>query len=173
MERETDNSRLPYADPTATPSAGLSPQSLALAGASNAGDVSRVRAIISSLPDGIDLPIPAAQYLSQVRLRSTANDLQDASTAGNIERVREVIDTWRSDPSLEDPTMEDMGRALILAAQNAHGKVVQFLLDQGVPVGQMAPKLAAREGPGAVDVFQAFLDHGWDVNSFDRIPCLQ
>lgn len=170
---ETDNPSLPYTDPTATPAAGLPPERLALSGASGAGDVSRVRAIISSLPDGINLPMPASQYLIDARLNSARNDLQDASRDGDVQRIHEIVQAWRSDPSLKDSTSEDMGMALILAAINAHPEAVQFLLDEGVPVGLMAPKLAAREGRGAIEVFQAFLDHGWDINSFDRIPSLQ
>ncbi|KAI8662363.1 hypothetical protein NCS56_01039900 [Fusarium sp. Ph1] len=62
MEMQTDNPSLPYTDPTAAPSAGISPESLALSGASDAGDVSRVRAILSSLPDGTALAVPPAQF---------------------------------------------------------------------------------------------------------------
>ncbi|KAI1074116.1 ankyrin [Whalleya microplaca] len=172
MEMQTDNPSLPYNDPIATPDAGISPEILALSAASDAGHVSRVGSILSSLPEGTVLPIPAEQYISRVRLRSATNDLQDASMLGDIERVRWVMEAWKADPSLEDPMVEDMGMALILAAQNAKGNVVRFLLDEGVHVGLMAPKLAARDGDGAVEVFQAFLDHGWDINSFDRIPAL-
>ena len=173
MEMQTNNPSLPYTDPTATPNVGLSPESLALSGASNAGDVSRVRSILSSLPDKTTLPCPPAEFLSRARFRSATNDLQDASKAGDIKQVRSVLQAWRLDLSLKDPTTEDMGMALILAAQNASGEVVRFLLDEGVPVGLMAPKLAAREGDEVAQVFQAFLDHGWDINSFDRIPPLQ
>ncbi|KAI8662362.1 hypothetical protein NCS56_01039800 [Fusarium sp. Ph1] len=66
-----------------------------------------------------------------------------------------------------------MDMPLILAAQNAKSEVVRFFLDEAVPVSPTATKLAAREVDGAVEVFQAFLDHGWDINSFDRIPALQ
>ncbi|KAL2681122.1 hypothetical protein Neosp_008726 [[Neocosmospora] mangrovei] len=172
MEMKTDNPSLPYKDPTADPNAGISPESLALSGASDAGDVSRVRALLSSLPDGTILSIPPAQYLSRARFRSARNDLKDASKAGDVERVRKVVQTWRADSSLENPTIEDMDMPMILAAQNAKSKVILFFLGEGVPVSPTAVKLAAREGDEAVDVFQAFLDHGWDINSFDRIPAL-
>ncbi|KAI1756050.1 ankyrin [Xylaria castorea] len=169
---QTDNPRIPYTDPVATPGSGVSLKSLALHGASSAGDVSRVRELLSSLPDGASLPIPAAQYLSQARFRSATNDLQDASIIGDVEEIRSVLQAWRADPSLKDPTTEDMDMALILAAQNAKGPAVRLFLDEGVSVGLMAPKLAAREEDGAIEVFQAFFDYGWDINSFDRIPAL-
>ncbi|TRX93393.1 hypothetical protein FHL15_005668 [Xylaria flabelliformis] len=172
MEMQTDNPRIPYTDPVATPGSGVSLESLALHGASSAGDVSRVRALLSSLPDGVSLPIPATQYLSQARFRSATNDLQDASVLGDVEKIRSVLQAWRADPSLKDPTIENMDMALILAAQNAKGPAVRLFLDEGVPVGLTAPKLASKEGDGAVEVFQAFLDHGWGINSFDRIPAL-
>lgn len=173
MEMKTDNPSLPYKDPTADPNAGISPESLALSGASDAGDVSRVRALLSSLPDGAALPIPPDQYLSRARFRSARNDFKDASKAGDVELVRKVVLAWRADPSLENPTTEDMDMPMILAAQNAKSEVVRFFLDEGVPVSPTVIKLAAKEGDEAVDVFQAFLDHGWDINSFDRIPALQ
>ncbi|GAP89549.2 hypothetical protein SAMD00023353_3800680 [Rosellinia necatrix] len=173
MEMQTDNPRLPYTDPVAAGGASVSAESLALHGASGAGDVSRVRALLSSLPAGVSLPVPAAQYLGQARFRSAANDLRDASAAGDVEAMRSVLRAWRADPSLRDPSAGDMDTALILAAQNARGAAVRLLLGEGVPVGLTAPKLAAKEGDGAAEVFQAFLDHGWNVNSFDRIPALQ
>jgi hypothetical protein len=173
MEMQTDNPRLPYTDPTADPSSGLSPESVALSGASDAGDVSRIRSILSSLPPETSLPIPATQFLANARLRSATNDLQDSSTTGNLEKVRSVLDAWRGDPSLRDPSTKDMEMSLVLAAQNGKGDVVRLFLEEGVPVGVTAPKLAKREGDVAIEVFQAFLDHGWDINSFDRIPALQ
>jgi hypothetical protein len=65
--------------------------------------------------------------------------------------------------------------SLIQAAKNGRGEVVRFLLDEGVPVESTATKLAKRDGEDdqSVEVFQAFKDHGWDVNEFDRIPALQ
>ncbi|RSL41925.1 hypothetical protein CEP54_015667 [Fusarium duplospermum] len=175
MEMQTDNPSRPYKDPTAAPNSDTSPESLALSGASEAGDVSRVRALLSSLPDGTALAVPPAQFLSRARFRSAGNDLKDASKAGNLKRVREVVKAWRADPSLKNPTIKDMDMPMILAAQNAKAEVVRFFLDEGVPVSPTAIKLAARESwrrSGSVDVFQAFLDHGWDINSFHRIPAL-
>ncbi|KAI0867234.1 ankyrin [Hypoxylon argillaceum] len=172
MELQTNNPRIPYTDPVATPGSGVSPESLALHGATSAGDVSRVRTLLSSLPDGLRLPTSAAEYISQARFRSATNDLQDASIVGNVEKIRSLLQAWRADPSLKDPTTDDMDMALILAAQNAKGAAVQFFLDEGVSVGLTAPKLAARDGNGAIGVFQAFFDHGWDINSFDRIPAI-
>lgn len=173
MEMQTDNPSKPYKDPTAAPDAGISPESLALSGASDAGDVSRVRAILSSLPDGTTLNVPPAQFLKRARFRSAGNDLKDASKAGSVERVRKVLQAWRADPSLDNPTTKDMEMPMILAAQKAKSKVVRFFLDEGVPVSQTVIKRADKEEDEAVDVFQAFLDHGWDINSFDRIPALQ
>lgn len=173
MELQTNNPRIPYTDPVATPGSGVSPESLALHGATSAGDVSRVRTLLSSLPDGLRLPTSAAEYISQARFRSATNDLQDASIVGNVEKIRSLLQAWRADPSLKDPTTDDMDMALILAAQNAKGAAVRFFLDEGVPVSLTAPKLAARDGDGTVEVFQAFFDHGWDINSFDRIPAIQ
>ncbi|RTE85065.1 hypothetical protein BHE90_000398 [Fusarium euwallaceae] len=172
MRRKKANPGRPYKDPTAAPIAGISPESLALSGASDAGDVSRVRAILSSLPDGAVLSAPPAEFLSRARFRSAVNDLKDASKVGDVERVREVVHAWRADPSLENPITKDMDMPMISAAQNAKSEVVRFFLDEGVPVSPTAIKLAATEKDGAVGVFQAFLDHGWDINSSDRIPAL-
>ncbi|KAI0195868.1 ankyrin repeat-containing domain protein [Astrocystis sublimbata] len=172
MEMQTDNPRTPYTDPVAAPGSDISAESLALNGAANAGDVSRVRALLSSLADEVHLPIPSAQYLRNAHLRSATHDLQDASGAGDVDGARSVLHAWKADPSLKNPTPEDMDMALINAARNAHGAAVRLLLDEGALVGLTAPKLAAKEGDGAIEVFQAFLDHGWDINSFDRIPAL-
>lgn len=173
MEMQTDNPTLPYSDPTATPDAGVSSEALALSGATSAGDVSRVRQILSALNGEIELPSSPAEYLKRARFRSAMNDLQVASKAGNVDEVRRVIQEWTADPSLDNPTFDDLAMPLILAAQNAKPQAVRFLLEYGVPVSKTAVKLAARNKQGSVEVFQAFLDYGWDMHSFDRIPELQ
>lgn len=175
MEMQTDNPGRPYRDPTATPDSGLSPEVLALAGAQNAGDVSRVRSILSSLPPGTSLHMPPEQFLANARFRSASNDLRDANISGDVEKVRSIIEAWRNDPSLKDPAAEDMESTMIRAAASGNAEIVRFFLDEGVPVGRMAPSSARMEGDdsGPVGVFQAFLDHGWDINSFDNIPVLK
>lgn len=180
MEMQTDNPR-GYRDPTAMPNSGLSPESLALSGAQDAGDVSRVRSILSSLPRGTSLPISPEQFLANARFRSATNDLEDASESGDVERVRSIIDAWRADPSLKDPRTENMKSSLIRAAVKGKAGVVRFLMDEErVPVNAAAPSFAQKEGgdpdpdgDGPVGVFQSFFDHGWDVNSFQTIPTLK
>jgi hypothetical protein len=52
------------------------------------------------------LPMPATEHLSRVRLRSAMNDSQNANTAGEVGRVRLVLQAWRGELSLKDPTVE-------------------------------------------------------------------
>jgi hypothetical protein len=171
MRMQTNNRYVGYKDPTAFPNSGISPESLALSGASEGGDVSRVQSILDELPAEFPLTQPSEKYIARARFRSATHDLEDACSSGNLDEVRSVLDAWRGDPSLEDPTAEDMYPSLIHAAKGGRGSVVRFLLDEGVPM-KSAPIYANAEGEDdeCLGVYQAFLDHGWDMNSFDSPP---
>lgn len=172
---QTDDPLRSYVDPTAFPIARLSPESLALGGAQDAAHVSRVRSILSSLPPGFSLPIPASQFLTNERHCSADNDLRDVCNLGSLAKVRSIWEAWRGDPSLKDPSKEDLQRTLTTAASTGNVDIVWFLLDDdGVPLNITAPLFAKRDDERSVEIFQSFLDHGWDINSFnEEIPSLQ
>lgn len=54
------------------------------------------------------------------------------------------------------------------AIRNNHTACVRLLLDYGAKLDEDTVSLAA-EGPASIEVWQEFLDHGWDINSFDSM----
>ncbi|KAL9111606.1 MAG: hypothetical protein Q9187_007899, partial [Circinaria calcarea] len=122
---------------------------------------------------------------------AVARDLTAASTAGQLLQVQNILSQWRSKPRSEPPpgfsSLQYLPGhkpngydqcytypflpALCTAIELNHVPVIRYLLDQGFPINQYVLEYAFKRRPeGAdrntrsTDVFQAFLDHGWDIN---------
>jgi hypothetical protein len=156
------------------PGHNIPPERLALSDAASSGDVDRVQRLLEELPPSIGLPQPLAKYLTNARLAAAKKDLQDASKSGDVDRVQTILDQWKSETSIRDPGPEDFDLALLDAARGGHSLVLSKLFDEGAVLDHSAPKVALKEGGAkAIPTYQVFIDHGWDVNSFQNLPVLQ
>ena len=59
--------------------------------------------------------------------------------------------------------------SVIAAIENQHLDIVAFFLDQGFPIDAAASSAAARVG--SVELYQTFVDHGWDINELPENGC--
>ncbi len=84
--------------------------------------------------------------------------LDDACREGDLQRLQSLLN-----PPAK-PTDEDLEYALTAAAEEGHSHIVSFLLDhKGV---EITDTMVARATHGnSTAVYQAFLDHGWDINT--------
>lgn len=156
------------------PGHNVSPERLALSSAAGSGNVDGVQRLLQELPLSIELPQPRAKYLTNARLAAAKNDVQDASKNGDMIRLQTILAQWKSETSIRDPVPEDFDLALLDAARGGHSLVVTRLFDEGAVLSHSAPLVALKEGGSkAIPVYQAFIDHGWDVNSFQNLPVLQ
>lgn len=110
---------------------------------------------------------------------ATIDDLRDAieaaSAAGDLPKVKALVESWStastgstpsrdaSRPEPDKPLKEALQAALTEAAENGHAEVVSFLLERGANITSAA--LRGGRDSRSTSVFQAFLDHGWDINS--------
>ncbi len=97
-----------------------------------------------------------------------ADDMEAASASGDLIQVKALLEQWHAagkrvppdgfccDP--EDP----FPMSMIAAIKNQRLDVIACLLDEGFPI--CAAGSAAASKVGSVDVYQTFLDHGWDIN---------
>ena len=84
---------------------------------------------------------------------------------GDLERVKDVFEQWKSKGyRSENPNypLEELQSALYLAASSKHASIVSYLLSQGLYVGKEGLMVAVKAK--STDVFQAYLDNGWDIN---------
>ncbi len=84
--------------------------------------------------------------------------LDNACREGDLERLRSLLNP----PA--NPTDRDLQYALTAAAGKGHSHIVSFLLDhKGVKITNTVMARATHGNSTAV--FQAFLDHGWDIDT--------
>ncbi len=92
--------------------------------------------------------------------------LELASSKGDLASVLSTLQSSVSDPSLPGPSNRELESALDLAVLYGHVEIVRLLLDHGVPITRPTALFATREDhPNALAIFEAFVAHGWDVNS--------
>ncbi|KAI9766488.1 MAG: hypothetical protein M1839_004892 [Geoglossum umbratile] len=93
--------------------------------------------------------------------------LQDSCARGDLDRVKSLLSTWQSGVWGAHPTPKELVPALVAAAESGHALVVSYLLDRGAEVLPTVPALTTNAAANVdlVPVFQAYIDHGWDINS--------
>lgn len=97
-----------------------------------------------------------------------------AVSDGDLDRVREVLD---SDPDLLEEIVVVGETWLHLAASNDHIELMEYFVDEGLPVDGLVddsdPPINEAAMDGSVETLQWFLDHGAAVNGHpDRVPPL-
>lgn len=94
------------------------------------------------------------------------DSLDAASSKGDLGQVQTIPQTWNSTPSLPHITPDDIGDALGKAVLYGRLAVVKFLLEHGAPITSTTAVMATRDDtPNVLAIFEAFVQHGWDVRS--------
>ncbi|RDW73394.1 hypothetical protein BP6252_07301 [Coleophoma cylindrospora] len=93
--------------------------------------------------------------------------LERASGENDLSRVQVLLQLWRLETLGSLPSAGQLLSPLVAAAVHGHAAVVQYLLYHGAEVFPTVPGLTLN---AAVDidlrpVFQAFVKHGWDINT--------
>lgn len=141
-----------------------------LADARAEGALEEIRYIIYDRPHTNPEWLDPVDELSQ----AVRQGLRIAAEAGDLDRVRSLLGLWRADPlGLPQLGAEVYEDALVAAVENRYVDVVRYLLSNSgaevTPRVIRSPANFRRVQDNDVEVtgaiLQAFLDHGWDVNS--------
>lgn len=101
--------------------------------------------------------------------------METASAAGDLQNVKAIVERWSTatigsahchdGPRLEadEHLKAAIQAALTEAAKNGHAEIVSFLLNRGGKITDSV--LRGGRDSKSTSVFQALLDHGWDINS--------
>ncbi|EON66585.1 hypothetical protein W97_05831 [Coniosporium apollinis CBS 100218] len=101
--------------------------------------------------------------------------MECASAEGDLQEVMALLKQWSTatakgatdGDSSQRETDENLKNALqtplVEAAKNGHAALVSFLLDQGA--GIMDNVLSGAKESKSTSIYQALLDHGWDINA--------
>lgn len=120
--------------------------------------------------------IEEAMELSRdIHAGDLADDMEAASASGDLIQVKALLEQWHAtgkrvppdgfccDP--EDP----FPMSMIAAIKNQRLDVIACFLDEGFPICAAGSATASKVG--SVDVYQTFLDHGWDINELPAMGC--
>ena len=91
--------------------------------------------------------------------------IEQASAVGNLALVQDWIQklsVYRG-TALEKSMLQRLEFSLLEAPRHAHPAVFSHLLNQDLPSDDDLVK--SMQHGQCVEVFQALLDHGWDINS--------
>lgn len=91
--------------------------------------------------------------------------LDAAARDGDLARCKAIIDEWKKQLSPSSITSQHLAAAFGAAVGSKHTDMAAYLLEQGAVVSGYDMVLALGETEDAINMFQTFLDHGWDINS--------
>ena len=91
-------------------------------------------------------------------------ELLMAAQEGDLSRVQILVEQWRANLSPSELTASHLRQPLVESLVVNQAQVVSYLLDQGAELDSHKVTLAPIEDT-STDMFQVFLDHGWDINS--------
>ena len=91
-------------------------------------------------------------------------ELLTATQRGDIGQVQALVEQWRAKLSPSDLTASHLRQPLVESLVTNQARVVSYLLGQGAELDSHIVTLAPVEET-STDMFQVFLDHGWDINS--------
>ena len=86
-----------------------------------------------------------------------------ASAIGNLQKVEELFETLSTTRGMNPVVLNELEVPLYEAVIHGHAAVVSYLLDKGVNITRWI--LGGATEAQSTSVFQALLDHGWDINS--------
>ena len=91
-------------------------------------------------------------------------ELLTAAQSGDNSQVQTLVEQWRAKFSPSELTATHLRQPLVESLVANQARVVSYLLDQGAELDSHLVTLAPVEET-STDMFQVFLDHGWDINS--------
>ena len=97
-----------------------------------------------------------------------AEPMEASSAAGDLTRVKALLEQWHAAGRrvpLDNPLCEPNNpfpMSMIAAIENQHLDIIACFLDEGFPINTGASAAASKVG--SVEMYQTFLDHGWDIN---------
>ena len=101
--------------------------------------------------------------------RHTAEILTAAAGTGDLATVSTILSRWSLQPSSEpasapdDPGLWPFPLVLYQAIEENQAQIVSYVLGLGLKLQRLAIERAL--DVGSIDVFQAFIDNGWDINA--------
>ena len=105
-------------------------------------------------------PVPRAH------LNSLVTDMEAACSSGNLIQVKALLEKWyaagKPIPEHMDLSGPHNPFSMVTAIENKRLEVIAYLMDEGFPIEAVEASAAARVG--SVDIYQTFLDHGWNIN---------
>lgn len=91
-------------------------------------------------------------------------ELRSACVNGNVEGVHLLLERWQLDRSQSPLTPKHLQSPLTGAIAAGKINVVAYLLEHGAELSPL--NITQAMGPRqSLEMFQTFLDHGWDINS--------
>ena len=99
----------------------------------------------------------------------TAQILTAAAGTGDLTTVSEILSHWPLQPGSETvPAMHNIGLwpfplVLYRAIEENQAQIVSYVLGLGLKLERLAIERAL--DVGSIDVFQAFIDNGWEINA--------
>ena len=100
---------------------------------------------------------------------NTEDRLDAAAEAGDLHLLQVILGEEKN--QIEP---EDLNSLLYTATSAKHAEIAAYLLTQGATMGMNVAE-AALPANGSPEMFQVFLDHGWDLNykTVTGIPFVQ
>ena len=99
-------------------------------------------------------------------LNSLVTDMEAACSSGNLIQVQALLEEWYAAGKPIPEHMDVSGPynpfSMVAAIENKHLDIIAYLMDEGFPVEAVEASAAARVG--SVEIYQTFLDHGWNIN---------
>ena len=101
---------------------------------------------------------------SQPSIALLKESLDLSSFKGELTQVRSILETWTS--TFSPPTPIALNSALNSAVIAGHVSSVRLLLEHGALITTATTAHATRgDKPNSLAIFEAFLEHGWSVQS--------
>lgn len=95
-----------------------------------------------------------------------------AVTRGSLTRVQKLVEEWLAMPNAAKDlppgppgyTIGALEPSFHHAVRKNKGKIVSYLMDEGIQMSEAALR-DALDFHATSDVYEAFFDHGWDINA--------
>ena len=97
-------------------------------------------------------------------LNTIDSELLVAAKEGDLQRAQTLLKQLRAELSPSELTASHLRQPLIESLSANKPPMVSYLLDQGAEPNSYMVTLALPPET-SMDMYQVFLDHGWDINS--------
>ena len=100
----------------------------------------------------------------------TAQVLETAARTGDLATITRILSQWPVQPGSKPappqgcPGLWPFNLVIYTAIEKQHSQIVSYVLGLGLKMERLAIEMAL-EGDPSSDIFQAFIDNGWDINA--------